>query len=84
MSHWDKLVQRHQLIGRIAGLDGRMTPAVPQRDAAEHDPRRPDRTEMLEQFRQDGGGRNTPVGRQMCQMIEQPAGPRLIVAGENR
>src|SRR6202043_1324074 len=67
----------------ITGLDDWVTPTVPQRGAAQHDPRRPDRSEVLQHLRQDGGGGNLPVGRKICQMIEKPAGSGFIASRKN-
>ena len=41
-----ELVQRHEAVGRVVGLDRRMAPAIAERNAAERQPRRPDRPEM--------------------------------------
>jgi hypothetical protein len=67
------------VIGRIAGLDRRVAPAIAKGDAAEHGPPRPDRSEMPQHFGQDGGGGNLPRRRETCQMIEQASGPGFIV-----
>src|SRR5215471_18819096 len=56
-----------------------MTPTVPQRNAAEHDPGWPDRTKMPEHLCQDARRRNLSIGRKICQMIEKSAGSRVIV-----
>src|SRR5262249_28654706 len=78
-----ELMERRQLISGIAGLDRGMAPAVPKGNAAEHDPPRPDRSEMLQHLRQDGGCGNSSVRRKTCQMIEKSTGPGVIVPCKN-
>ena len=60
-----------------------MLPAIAERDAAERQPRRPDRPEMREHLRQDDRRGDPPVLRERGQMIEQAAGARRVVAAEN-
>ena len=78
-----QLVQRHQPAGFVVGFQRRMPPAVAERHAAERQPRRPDRPEMREQFRQDDRRGERPILRERGEMIEQAAGARRVVAAKN-
>ena len=78
-----QLVQRHEAVGLVVGLQRGMLPAIAERDAAERQPRRPDRPEMRQHFRQDDRRGDPLVLGQRGQMIEQPAGTRRVVAAEN-
>ena len=79
-----QLVQRHEAARSRRAVDQRrMAPAIAERDAAERHPRRPDRPELQQQFATGccGAGDRPAVGLG-DEMIEQPAGPRRVVAGE--
>src|ERR1700690_1021284 len=60
-----------------------MLPAVAKRDAAEGQPRRPDRSELLQQFGQDGRGGKAAIFGAGSQLIEQPARSWCVVAAED-
>ena len=77
-----ELVQRHQAAGRILRRQRRMPPAVAERDAAQRQPRWPDRSELLQEFGEDRRRGKLPIVRQHRQSVEQAAGPRCVEAAE--
>src|SRR3984957_14639899 len=60
-----------------------MLPAIAKRDPAEGQPRRPDRSELLQQFRQDDGSGKAAIVGARRQLIEQAAGTRGVVTAAN-
>ena len=79
-----ELVQRYQAAGGIGGRHRRMPPAIAERDAAQRQPRWPDRPELLQQFRQDRRRRAAcrPSASIASRSI-QAAGPRRVAAAKN-
>ncbi len=76
-----QLVERHEAVGRVVAPDRRMPPGVAERDAAEREPARPDRSEMRRSSasRIRGAG-NRPSSACAGEMVEQAARARAIVA----
>src|SRR3984885_1376982 len=77
-----ELVQRYQAVRGVVGDQRGMLPAVAERDPTERQPRRPDRSELLQQFGQDDGSGKATVFGARGQLIEQAAGTRRVVTAE--
>ena len=76
-----QLVQRHEAVGRVVGRQRRVPPAIAERDAAERQPRRPDRAEVAQQLRAGSPARRwRPSSASAARWSNRPPGTRRIAA----
>ncbi len=71
-----QLVKRHDLVGVVAGANRRVAARIADGDAAQHQARRPDRRQAVEQRGEDRRRRNAIAAERAQKIIDQIAGTR--------